>query len=88
MSFVFLLLILAHGGGEHIMGTATAVSEQSITVATTQGKDVVVGVDAGTKVEKGKKTGTIADVKVGGRVVVHAKKEGEKLRAVLVRVAE
>ncbi|HSI06108.1 MAG: DUF5666 domain-containing protein [Myxococcota bacterium] len=88
MGVVFLLMILGHSGGEHIMGTASAVSERSITIATAQGKDVVLAVDAATKFEKAKKPATIAEVKVGVRVVAHAKRDGETLRATLIKVAD
>jgi hypothetical protein len=79
---------LAHGGGEHIMGTVKAVDATSLTVETKDKKEVKVLFDDKTKFEKGGATASAKDVSVGARVVVHtAKKAGAtEPTAVLVKL--
>ena len=73
---VFLAaMALAHGDMQHVMGTVTQISADSITVKTTKGKVVTVVVAADTKFMKDKADAKIADVKVGDRVVIEAKKD-------------
>jgi ribosomal protein S1 len=63
---------LAHGGEEHVMGTVTKVTANSITVKTTAKDPVTVGVVPATKFTKGKVAEKITDLNVGDRVVIHA----------------
>ena len=63
---------LAHGGEEHVMGTVTKVTDNSITVKTTANEPVTVGVVPGTKFTMGKMAMKIDGLKVGDRVVIHA----------------
>jgi len=83
---VFILLIcisliaaaaLAHGGEEHVIGTVAKVAPDSITVKSTANKMVTVGVVPATTFTMGKMAMKITDLKVGDRVVIHAK-EPEK----------
>jgi hypothetical protein len=67
----------AHGGEEHVLGTVSAVSAASITVKTTAGKLVTVGVVQETTFSKAKVAMKAADLKVGDRVVIHAKESQE-----------
>jgi hypothetical protein len=63
---------LAHGGEEHVMGTVTKVTADSITVKTTAKEPVTVGVVPATKFTMGKMAMKIDGLKVGDRVVIHA----------------
>ena len=76
----------AHAGQEHIMGTVKNIDDRSITVATNSERDVTISLDPSTKFEKAGKTVRAKDVPAGARVVVHAKKAGAGLTAVLVKV--
>lgn len=67
----------AHGGEEHVLGTVSSVSPASITVKTTAGKMVTVGVVPETTFSKAKVAMKVGDLKVGDRVVIHAKEPQE-----------
>src|ERR1700690_4615786 len=77
---------LAHGGFEHVMGTVSKVSAQSVTVTTAAKKNVEVGVNAKTTYTKGDKAVTAADMKVGDRVVIDATEVNEALTAASVKI--
>jgi hypothetical protein len=88
---LFLLLAnvrtaFAHGGAQHVMGTATNVSAQSITVETTDKKVVEVGLNSKTKYTRNAKKVAQGDVKVGDRVMIEAKEVNEKLVADSVKL--
>ena len=68
---------LAHGGEEHVMGTVTKVTANSITVKTTAKEPVTVAVVPATKFTMGKMAMKIDGLKVGDRVVIHAKEPEE-----------
>jgi hypothetical protein len=68
---------VAHGGEEHVIGTVAKVAPDSITVKTTAGKMVKVGVVTETTFSKGKAAMKIGDLKVDDRVVIHAKEPTE-----------
>ena len=70
--------VRAHGGEEHVIGTVASVTPDSIIVKTTANKMVTVGVVAATTFMMGKMAMKNGDLKVGNRVVIHAKeiKEG------------
>jgi hypothetical protein len=76
----------AHAGQEHIMGTVKNIDDRSITVATKGKPEVTISLDPSTKFEKAGKAVSAKDVPSGARVVVHAKRVGDGLRAVLVKV--
>ncbi|HKA89960.1 MAG TPA: DUF5666 domain-containing protein [Haliangiales bacterium] len=61
----------AHGGGQHIMGTVKAVDAKSLTVETTEKKQVKVAFDEQTRFEKAGASASAQDLSVGERVVVH-----------------
>ena len=65
----------AHGDMQHIMGTVTQVSADSITVKTTKGDVLTIGVAANTQFMRGKVAAKISDLKAGDKVVIHAKKD-------------
>ena len=76
----------AHGGVEHVMGKVKAVDEKSITVETKGGKEVTASIDESTRFEKAGAAATAKDVAAGERVVVHAKKTGDSLTAIMVKI--
>ena len=72
------VLMFAHGGMEHVMGTVAAVSDNSITVNTVQHKQVTVLLDPSTKFTHNDAQVSLKDLKLGDRVVIHAKPNAEK----------
>jgi len=76
---------LAHEGEEHILGTVTKVAQDSITVKKRENAVVTVAVVPATIFTKDKVSAKIADLKVGDRVVIHAKESGGKLVADIVQ---
>jgi hypothetical protein len=63
-------LVLAHEGNEHVRGVVTELSPKSIVVQTTDKKTAILGVTAKTTFQRAGKPATLADLKVGDRVVV------------------
>ena len=76
----------AHNGIEHLMGKVKAVDEKSITVETKGGKEMTANIDESTKFEKAGAAVTAKEIAAGERVVVHAKKTGDSLTAVMVKI--
>jgi hypothetical protein len=66
-------LLLSHGTATHIMGTVSAIDGSHVTVKTQDGKSTMVMLEKATKYLNGSKAATLADVKVGTRVVIDAK---------------
>ena len=62
----------AHGGEEHVIGTVTQVSANSIVVKTAAKAPVTVAVAPATKFIKSKAAARVTDLSVGDRVVIHA----------------
>lgn len=83
---LLMQLVFAHGGLEHVMGTVTEASAASVTVKSTDGKTVIVTIDSKTQFTKAGANVTAQDVKPGDRVVIHAKKDGDKLIAQTVQI--
>jgi len=88
---LFLLLVnvrtaFAHGGAEHVMGTVSKVSAQSVTVETTDKKVVEVGLNSKTTYTRNDKKVAPSDMKVGDRVMIEAKEVNEKLAAESVKL--
>src|SRR5579872_2229887 len=86
----FLVLVLtsmlfAHGDMKHVKGTVKAVSADSITVETETHEIQVVQVTSQTKFLNGSTPSSLGDLKVGSRVVIHAKPSGGKLEAAEVK---
>jgi hypothetical protein len=80
-------LIFAHGNEKHVMGTIKAIGPDSISVETTTHQIETVQVTKDTKFVRGGTASTIQELKVGDRVVIHAKPAGDKLEAAEVRSA-
>jgi len=80
-------LALAHGNYQHVMGTLTKISENSVTVQTTTNDIVEVAIPPETKVSKGDAAATMQELRVGDRVVIHAVKTNDgKLVAHTVQI--
>ena len=82
-------LVLAHGTGNKVMGTVTAVQAAAnhFDVKTADGHVVGIKVDAKTRYTRGEAVAAMADLKEGTRVVVTTTGEGEARTATLVRLA-
>lgn len=85
---VLSTMALAHGDQQHVMGTVTKVETESISVKTTTGEVKVVIILPTTKFVKGTAGVTLQEIKVGDRVVIHAKPEGNVLNATEVKIGE
>ncbi|HSY58663.1 MAG TPA: DUF5666 domain-containing protein [Terriglobales bacterium] len=86
LAFVSIAAIaFAHGTDKHVLGTVTKITDTEITVES-QTKDVqVVKIAPDTSFVKSGASATIKDLKVGDRVVIHAKPVGSDLIAHEVR---
>ena len=87
--FTLVLIVssaYAHNGMEHVMGTVASVTDNSITVTTTDGKTQTVTATADTKYTKMDAAIALKDIKVGDHVVIHATKKDGKLLAATVQV--
>jgi hypothetical protein len=83
---LFAMTSFAHNGNEHVMGTVTAISANSITVQSTDKEaKTTVSVIPSTMFMKSGAHVSLKDLKVGDRVVVEAKEnKDDKLEAVSV----
>jgi type 1 fimbria pilin len=78
---------LGHGGEEHVIGTVTKVTHNSITVQTTAKAAVDVQIVSETTFKKDNASASLKDVQVGDRVVIHAMAmQGGKLMAHTVEI--
>jgi hypothetical protein len=87
--FTLVLMVssaYAHNGMEHVMGTVASITDNSVTVTTTDGKTQTVTTTADTKYSKMDKAIAPKDIKVGDHVVIHATKKDNKLIAATVQV--
>ena len=75
---------LAHNGNDHVRGTVTQVSAQSVTVQLTDKTTKTLTISAKTEFESAGKPGHLADVKVGDRVVIDVPEHGTS--ALLIKV--
>jgi hypothetical protein len=82
----FAATAFAHGNEEHLMGTVTAVVNNIITVKTTTGKLTEVSITEKTTFSRAGQMAELKDIKVGERVVIHAKKTGDRLEATTVQL--
>jgi hypothetical protein len=78
---------LAHDNDQHVMGTVTAMTDNSITVQTTAKESVIVYTMSNTKYTNSGAAASMKDLKVGDRVVIHAEKMNDKLMANEVQFA-
>lgn len=77
---------MAHGKEQHLLGTVRQVGTGSITVETTQKKQLEVQIDDRTRFEKNGAKITANDVKAGERVAIHALPKDGKLTATTVKI--
>jgi len=78
-------LALAHGNEKHVMGKVTQVSATQVTVQTSSGELQTVRIISTTQFVKGGAAAAITDLKVGDKVVIHAKPVNGGLEASEVR---
>lgn len=67
--------LVAHGDMVHVMGTVAAISDTEITVDTVKHTKETVMLDSSTKFNKSNAEASLKDLKVGDRVVIHAKED-------------
>ena len=77
--------LFGHGNEKHVMGTVTAITAGSISVETTAHQVQTVQITSGTKFVRSGNPSSISELKVGDRVVIHAKPSGDKLDATEVK---
>jgi len=79
----------AHEGHEHkAMGTISSVNGTHVTVKTTEGKTVMVMLDAKTKITRDKTKLDATALKVGDRVVAEGPQQKDMIMATTVKVGE
>jgi uncharacterized low-complexity protein len=79
----------AHEGHAHkAMGTITSVQGNNVMVKTTEGKSVMVMLDAKTKITQGKTKVEASALKVGDRIVAEGPEHQEMIMAATVRLGE
>ena len=79
------VLLHAHGGMIHVMGTVARTTDNSVTVETTDKKTIEVQLTDSTTYMNGSNPGSRKELKVGDRVVIHAVKVKDSLQAHEVR---
>jgi hypothetical protein len=79
------LATLAHGTDKHVLGTVTKINDSEITVQAQDGSLQVVKIAPDTSFVKSGASASIKDLRVGDRVVIHAKPVGSDLIAHEVR---
>lgn len=78
----------AHAGHAHkVMGTVSSVDGQNLMVKTTDGKTVMVMMDAKTKITRGNAKVDATSLKVGERIVAEGAEEKEMIMATSVQLA-
>ena len=82
---MFACVAFAHGTYTHVMGTVTKITDTEITVETMDKQVTVVKIAADTSFVKSGAAASLKDLKVGDRVVIHAKPVGTELIAHEVR---
>ncbi|VVM07656.1 hypothetical protein MAMC_01752 [Methylacidimicrobium cyclopophantes] len=80
----------AHGNEIHVIGQIASMEGKVLTVKTREGKSIAVELTDQSEISKGKEKepATVADLMPGERVVIHARKAGEKLQARTVQIGK
>ena len=79
----------AHDGHVHkVMGTIESISGAHVTIKTTDGKTVMVMLDAKSKITKGKTKVQANTLKVGDRVVAEGPEQKDMIMATTVKLGE
>jgi len=77
----------AHEGHAHkVMGTISSVDGKNLMVQTTDGKTVMVMLDAKTKITQGKNKVDASALKVGERIVAEGPEEKQMITATTVQL--
>src|SRR5258707_5773619 len=87
-ALILAIMVWAHGDEQHVMGTVTKIDAMSISVKTADGAVKTVMVMPETKFVKNGSTKKLGDLKVGDRVVIHAKAIGDMLHATEVKIGQ
>ncbi len=82
---VFTGSLFAHGNEKHVLGVVKSVGADSVTVETASHQTQTVKVTAQTKFIKSGAPSSLSDLKVGDKVVIHAKPSGKTLEATEVK---
>jgi hypothetical protein len=85
LTVILAYVAFAHGDYTHVMGTVTKITETEVTVETMDKQVKVVKIASTTTFLKSGTAATLKDLKVGDRVVIHAKPVGTDLVAHEVR---
>lgn len=80
-AFALAGALVAHEGGQHVIGSVKSITPQSVTVETVKHETLTIMLTPKTEVMKSKAKGDIKDLKVGDRVVIHAAKGKDGLEA-------
>jgi len=80
--------VRAHGDEIHVMGTISKIEGATITVTASDGSTKSVLLDPETKFIKKSGPAKREDLKVGDRVVIHAKELSHALHATEVKIGE
>jgi len=74
-------VVWAHGNEKHVMGEVKAIAADSISVETTSHQTQAVRITSQTRFVRAGKASGMGELKVGDRVVIHAKQSGDWLEA-------
>lgn len=80
-------LVFAHEGGEHAKGTVHEITPDRLVVTSPEGQAVEFTLAPETTFQRGNSRARREDVKLGERVVVHAKHVGDGEVATVVKLA-
>ena len=80
-------LAAGHEGGLDARGTIKQIGPDEVVLSTAQGKEQAYALGPDTKFRRGTAPARREDVHPGERAVVHARRDGEKLRATEIRLA-
>jgi hypothetical protein len=83
---LFASAVFPHGNEQHVMGTVTKLSQDSVTVQTTDKTLIEVKIVSDTTFTKNNAPSELKDLHLGDRVVIHAKKVGDQLQAHTVQI--
>jgi hypothetical protein len=80
-------IAVAHKGHDHkVMGTISSIAGNNLMVKTTDGKTMMVMLDAKSKITRGKTTVAASELKVGDRIVATGPEEKEMVTAKTVQI--
>ncbi|HYU78467.1 MAG TPA: hypothetical protein VEK56_05755 [Vicinamibacterales bacterium] len=88
-ALVIPVVARAHEGHAHkVMGTVASIDGKNLMVKTTDGKTVMVMLDAKTKITQGKNKVDLSTLKVGDRVVAEGPEEKNMITAATLKLGE